>query len=140
MNLEKLKAELPNYTTYANGVNQYHFKAPFPRFLYSDGLQFLAQNASCYWLLDAIASYQPQCQAHDELRSYQRWTLEPITDKPGQALLACRADGDSEAPIFAQKISSTDFPFGIVGRVVVIVEPNQDQRGACMSACFPVER
>jgi hypothetical protein len=27
---------------------------------YTDGIKTLAEGAECYWLMDAIASYQPQ--------------------------------------------------------------------------------
>jgi hypothetical protein len=77
---------------------------------YTDGVQFLAQNADCYWLLDAIASYQPGLCQNPRLVDFQFWALK-VSDHSGfsSAVLTC-TDGDSEVPVITQQIQSTDFP------------------------------
>lgn len=138
MNKEVLKTKLERYTGHGvNGVNQYFFKAPFPRFLYSDGVKFLAENADAYWLVDAIAGYQPTMKEHPELSRYQHWTLEQV--EPGKALLSVRGHTKDPAPVLARTVL-TDFPFDTVKNVTIIVEPNLDDKGECVSACFPAER
>ena len=76
--------------------------------LYTDGIRFLADNADCYWLLDAIASYQPQVRQNPRLADFQLWELT-VSEHSGSAVLTC-TDGDSEVPVITQQIQSTDFP------------------------------
>jgi hypothetical protein len=77
---------------------------------YTDGIQFLASNADCYWLIDAIASYQPALCQNPRLFDFQFWELK-VTDHDGSksAVLTC-TDGDSEVPVITQQIEWTDFP------------------------------
>ena len=76
--------------------------------LYTDGVHFLAENAGggAYWLLDAVASYQPDCMKDAMLRDFQVWTLTVAGDK--SAVLKCERDTDDVA--FTQEIPFTDFP------------------------------
>lgn len=113
MNKEALK-DLNNF----NGTENYYQHGPlFPNVVYSDGVQFLAVNADCFWLIDAIASWQPKCQKDESLRDMQFWTLRPHqvsdTPQPGEnramATLVCERDTDDVA--FSQDIPFTDFPF-----------------------------
>jgi hypothetical protein len=55
LNAQELQTGLQHCT----GTSQY-FKHPFGCLRYTDGIQYLAKNAECYWLIDAIDSYQPQ--------------------------------------------------------------------------------
>lgn len=75
------------------------------RLLYTEGIQYMAKNAGAYWLIDAIASYQPQLTRED----FQLWELE-VTGS--QAVLTCRSDSGRE-PLVKQEIEYTDFPFSI---------------------------
>ena len=77
---------------------------------YTDGIKFLADNADCYWLLDAIASYQPALCQNPRLFDFQLWELK-VSDHSGfnSAVLTC-TDGDNEVPVITQQIQSTDFP------------------------------
>jgi hypothetical protein len=80
--------------------------------LCTDGVMFLAANADCFWLLDAIASYQPQLNGNKRLAEFQLWDLAvTVTGSGGfsPAVLTCR-DGDSDDPVITQKIEATDFP------------------------------
>jgi hypothetical protein len=89
------------------GTEQYHRHL---NLLCTDGVMFLAHHAGCFWLLDAIASYQPQVQTNPRLADFQFWEL--VVDGSGgfnAALLTC-TDGDSADPVITQKIEATDFP------------------------------
>jgi hypothetical protein len=72
---------------------------------YSEGVKYLADTAQCYWLLDAIGSYQGQLQSNPQLRDFQVWRLV-ITGKA--ATLICEEDSDKE--VLRQRIAYTDFP------------------------------
>ena len=77
---------------------------------YTDGIKFLAENADCYWLLDAIASYQPELRKDSRLNYFQLWELKLANQGGGGgAILAC-TDGDSADPLVSQQIQHTDFP------------------------------
>ena len=75
----------------------------------TDGVKYLADTAGCYWLLDAIGSYQPELAKHadDRLRCMQFWRLVVNADKT--AVLTCVADS-GEPPVVTQRIDMTDFP------------------------------
>ena len=75
----------------------------------TDGVKFLADEAHCYWLLDAIGSYQPELAKHPDgrLQGIQFWRLKVNPDK--SAVLTCVADS-GEPPAVTQEIEYTDFP------------------------------
>lgn len=71
--------------------------------LYTEGVQFLAERAGAYWLLDEIALNQarPEIAAED----FQLWTL---TVTGSRAQLRCE-DGNDNV-VYAKDIDYTDFP------------------------------
>jgi hypothetical protein len=73
--------------------------------VYTEGVQYLAEAGSAYWLLDAILCPQPH---HPAMRraEFQVWTLNVQEDR--SATLVC-TDGDDEQ-LYAHPISWTDFP------------------------------
>jgi hypothetical protein len=86
---------------------------------YTDGVKHLAQNAKCYWLIDAIASHQPKVQKIQSLREFQLWFLhvgdshEFIKPKgKNKAVLTCWEDTPTPEtkPAVIQQIEYTDFP------------------------------
>ena len=87
---------------------------------YTDGIQYLAQEAQCYWLIDVIASYQTKKLLADKmLKDFQLWYLmvgdshEFIKPQPHhQAVVTCWGDTpDPEiTPYIRQDIEFTDFP------------------------------
>jgi len=61
-----------------SGTESYHrFSVLFPNLVLTDGVKFLAENASCYWWLDIIGSYQSLAQKDESLRRMQFWSLNP---------------------------------------------------------------
>jgi hypothetical protein len=74
-------------------------------FLYTEGVQYVAEQAGAYWLIDLIASYQtdPKIKAED----FQVWRLRK---KPDDSASVTMTDGNTEKPIVEQQIELTDFP------------------------------
>lgn len=83
-----------------------------PRIIYTPGVQYLAEQAGAYWLIDAIASYfgSPEMrQAMKEdarLQDMQFWRLTVENDS---ARLTTQADQEVK-PFIVQVIEYTDFP------------------------------
>lgn len=71
------------------------------RHLLTDGTKYLADQAKCYWLMDAIASHLSRHHNDD-------FAVITLTVKNTKALLTLE---DGNGNVFArQKISYTDFP------------------------------
>lgn len=111
MNEDKLtKDELAANLEGFIGTEQY-YKHPLGLY-FTDGVHYLAEEAECYWLIDAIASYLPELK---DLEEFQAWTL--TRNDQGGAVLVCEgADPETgEAVELArQEIEYTDFPLDAV--------------------------
>jgi hypothetical protein len=83
----------------------------FPRMVLTDGAKYLAQKGECFWLMDAIASHQPECLKHEALRYIQFWTLTKHPE--GNATLKCFEDSGLP-PVVTQEIPYTDFPLDTI--------------------------
>ena len=129
------KAEIEDGLAGFTGTERYHrFSALFRRFLLTDGAKWLADNAECYWLFDAIASYQPKCLKDASLRDMQFWTLTKNAVNGG-ATLKCERDTGDKHPI-VQEFPYTDFP---LDEIKIWVEPTEINSGAAMVAYLPSE-
>ncbi|HEY2091292.1 MAG TPA: hypothetical protein VGJ81_05355 [Thermoanaerobaculia bacterium] len=93
-------AKLRSFT----GTENYYVHSSGMR--YTDGVKFLADEVEAYWLLDVIASWQPQALRDSWLREFQLWEL--IVHENGSATVACSRDTNDVA--FRQPIPFTDFP------------------------------
>lgn len=85
------------------------WSALFPKMVLTEGAKYVAENAGAagaYWLMDAIASYQPELQKKDALRNAQFWELTVRPDK--SAVLECLEDVGIP-PAITQNIDYTDF-------------------------------
>ena len=80
---------------------------PIGKMRYSEGVRFLAENANCYWLIDAIASYQPKLLKIETFQYLQFWELAVHPNRSCELL--CREDSNIE-PAVRQEIEYTDFP------------------------------
>lgn len=81
----------------------------FKKHFLTDGANYVAQEMSAYWLMDAIASYHSAVMSHkdDRLHQFQIWFLKK---KKNGAVLECWADtGDDEKAVIKQKFEYTDF-------------------------------
>jgi hypothetical protein len=82
---------------YRHGINR--------NILFTDGANFLADQAGAYWLLDEIAIIQPH-DARVAAEEFQVWKLTVRSDRT--ATLACD-DGNGKI-VFSKEIEFTDFP------------------------------
>lgn len=85
------------YTRYTFGI------------LLTDGVKWLCDNAECYWLVDAIGSWQLDKRVKNDemLRGFQFWTLK-VDKTNNTAKLILERDTDNVAIV--QDIEYTDFP------------------------------
>jgi hypothetical protein len=118
------------------GTEQYHRWSPlFRNMLLSDGTMYIAENGGtngAFWLMDAIASYQPKLLKNPRLREYQLWDL---TVKDESAVLTCRGD-DGEKPVVRQKIEFTDFDLADLRLYVEPVDAPLGALGVDPCACY----
>ena len=70
------------------------------RGVYTDGVQYLAEKAGAYWLIDAVFS-------HRRREPFQIWTLEKNEDN--SAVLTMQEDRGEPIRV-CQEIPFTDFP------------------------------
>ena len=71
--------------------------------LYTDGVQYLAEEAGAYWLVDVVASYQPQVRDVP----FQLWQLAVGNDRSAEVTMV--ADVGQPA-LVQQHVPYTDFP------------------------------
>ncbi len=83
------------------GTEAYH-KLTFMNLNSTDGIAMVAKEAGAFWLVDAIASYQPKFRNIP----FQVWKLS-VKDK--RAVLTMQSI-DNEKVLVTQNIGYTDFP------------------------------
>lgn len=110
----ELEAQLPLFI----GTEKY-YKLGFPPLLATDGVKYLADKAGAYWLVDIIASYQPD---HGRRRPFQVWRLtvnedtaviemgEDTADNDPAQLIHFKHGQQVRAPAVRQELEFTDFP------------------------------
>jgi hypothetical protein len=100
---ETLESDLAQFT----GSENYYRHALNRKFMHTDGVNYLAEKARAFWLIDLIASHRLSRKVRAE--PFQLWTLTLTGKKNPMAVAECRADTD--APVLArQEIEFTDFP------------------------------
>jgi hypothetical protein len=104
MDTTALRAELRQFT----GSEEFYLHF-LKGFRYTEGVRYLAEQARCHWLIDAIASWQPEALKDAWLREFQLWEL---LVENGKARLVCSRDSEDVA--FYQAIETTDFPLDYV--------------------------
>ncbi len=92
-----LEDELQQFT----GTERYYRN--FTGLLYTDGIQYLADKANSYWLIDLVGSYQYKYKNVP----FQFWELNKNQDK--SADITMKEDAD-QPNIIKQHIPYTDFP------------------------------
>jgi len=76
----------------------------FTGLLYTEGIQYLAEQAGAYWLIDLVGSYQSALRE----APFQVWELTVDLEKK-TAIITAREDTDEPA-LVEQVIPYTDFP------------------------------
>jgi hypothetical protein len=76
--------------------------------VYTEGVQFMAEKAGAYWLIDEIAIAQA-FEQRVKAEEFQVWKLNVINST---ATLSCE-DGNGRA-VFSKHIDFTDFPLDAI--------------------------
>jgi len=97
---QKLKAVLRHFT----GSEQVFYNPMFPKFRYTEGVKYLAQEANCYWLLDYVFSNQT-IKAISE-QPFQVWKLKVAENRTATIIVE---DGNYYT-VKSFKLDYTDFP------------------------------
>ena len=100
MNDVQLKQALKQFT----GTETWFRHELFRFFTYTEGVQFLAEQAGAYWLIDLILGIQFESSAVRKER-FQLWKL---TAENNTGKLVCE-DGNGNA-VYSREIEYTDFP------------------------------
>ena len=105
----QLESELRQFSgdldRYRHGFNR--------RVIYTPGVQYLAEAAEAYWLIDAIAShigskpFNAACKEDPRVGEMHFWCLEVAEDR--SAVLSACVDSGVQ-PFLTQNIPFTDFP------------------------------
>lgn len=99
-----LKIDLVNALAGFTG-SELFYKHSIGKFIYTDGVKYLAEQARCYWLLDVVGSYQHLKKVKEV--PFQLWELTVNEDQT--ALVTMKEDSDTPV-IVKQKLPYTDFP------------------------------
>jgi hypothetical protein len=86
------------------GTDQWYRHSLNRNVLYTDGVQYLAEHAGAYWLIDEIAIAQ-RYETRVKAEEFQSWKLV-VTNST--ATLSCD-DGNGNV-VFSKHIEFTDFP------------------------------
>lgn len=111
MSGQEIKMQLAQFCGSEN-----YYKHYLNKFVYTDGIRFLAEICEANWLVDAIASYGRN-------EAFQVWELT-VDQESKSAVLTMKEDRD--APILVkQEIPYTDFPLEyqkvwIVGNIMML--------------------
>lgn len=111
------QADLAQFT----GTENY-YQHWLKRFVYTDGVYYVAETGGAHWLIDAIASHQPELLLDSMLRQFQHWILKVDLNNQ-KAQLICERDSDDV--VLTQDIEFTDFPldeirFYVVSEVLML--------------------
>lgn len=70
LTIDQLNDESRNFI----GTENYYLHAT-GKLVYTDGVKWLAETGQCYWLIDVVASYQPEIARNDRVYEFQAWRL-----------------------------------------------------------------
>lgn len=78
-----------------------------PGLLVTCGVRAFCDENECWWMLDVIWSYQPQCRKDAMLREIQFWRFEKPNAGASTIAAICERDGGDVA--IRQEVEFTDF-------------------------------
>jgi len=101
------------------GTEGYHYLNFLKNLKFTDGWAYLAENASCYWLADIVASVQHM----PKIRNNKDFIVWRIVVKDSKAIVDAHFDSEGqdddgnnifskEKLLYKQKLNYTDFPEG----------------------------
>lgn len=110
---QRISAELRQHLPHFTGDVQRYRHSLIRNVIYTEGVQYLAETAGAFWLIDAIAShlnspeFRQAAEQDPRIVDLHFWRLAVADDS--SARLSARADTD--VPTFIQQaIRLTDFP------------------------------
>lgn len=109
MNTQAKKEKLTNLCQFIGTENYYQLNRLMPRVLATDGVQYLCEHGSAFWLFDLIAFYSIHRKIRNEPIIF--WRLKVKPDRSAQ-IVAERDKGDV---ILRRNIPYTDFPLDEIG-------------------------
>lgn len=112
------EAFLTAYNESRNGVNHFCRNRLYPTFLYSDGVQQLAESG-CYWLLDILGTELPQ---QFKQRPDEYMCIVTVTVADDKARIKGEFVDDDPTP-YLRSIDYTDMPAGTWKLYVTSHEP-----------------
>ncbi|MCB1563920.1 MAG: hypothetical protein KDJ75_10125 [Alphaproteobacteria bacterium] len=95
---------------YFTGSETWYRHSLFRKYLYTDGVQYVAEKGGAYWLIDKIFACQ-SCLAALAGQEFILWELTLNAEGQG-ATLSC-TDGNCN-PLYSEEIHVTDFPLKII--------------------------
>ena len=98
--------ELKNNLSYYSGSESF-YRHPLGKFTYTDGVQYLAENAECYWLLDIIGSLNYHS---DKFMEKEEFICMDLVVKSGTTKAVFTAHDGNYNILYTQEIPFTDFP------------------------------
>lgn len=102
--MSDLIQELANFT----GSQTFYRHPLFGKYVYTEGIQYLAENAGAYWLIDFIFSNQIDKKIKDQL--FQVWILQRKENDSA----TLRIENGNKELVKRFKIPFTDFPLQTV--------------------------
>jgi len=89
---------------YFTGSEQFFRNPLFPGFVYTEGVQYLAEKAQAYWLIDYVLSnqYEPQIKA----QPFQVWEITVKEDDSA----TIRVEDGNKNKVKQFELNYTDFP------------------------------
>ncbi|MFH1023478.1 MAG: hypothetical protein V1809_08810 [Planctomycetota bacterium] len=86
---------------------EHYYRSSFGRLRLTDGMHFLRERASCYWLVDVVESVQHLAK----IQEYAGFIVWQIRVSGNKAVVSAWNDtpGESEK-LYVQEIEYTDFP------------------------------
>ena len=110
MALEDLKSFTGSEHFYRHNLNR--------KFVYTDGVKYVAKEGGAYWLIDEIAlaiAFNPALKGED----FQSWTLTKTGNRDGAKLMTDDGNGNV---LYTKEIEFTDFPLHEIKFFVVSAE------------------
>lgn len=87
------------------GTTKWYRHPFFKGCIYTDGINYMAENCRAYWLIDAVFSYVPQIETVGE------WFFPVhLSKKDGKENWTLKIGDSENSRIFRQDIGYSDFP------------------------------
>lgn len=107
-----------DYCAQTSGTDGYHTVTLLPLAV-TDGMLFLAQTCGAFWLLDLVASHQPEIRAQARGTDFQVWRIMADPDNASGCVVDAWTDtpespaddaGPASILLAEQRVEFTDFP------------------------------